>query len=139
MAAKRKTPKTRLAVSASSVDEFMSSLSHPLKPEIEAARRTILTADTRISEAVKWNAPSFKTSDFFATVHLRSTQTLQVVFHMGAKAKATAKTGVSIDVDPALIRWLGKDRCLVTLGAGAPFKKNLAALKALTKQWVTYL
>lgn len=41
------------------VDAFMSALRHPLADLAAALRRTILAADKRIGEEIKWNAPAF--------------------------------------------------------------------------------
>jgi len=41
------------------VDAFMSTLRHPLADLAAALRRTILAADKRIGEEIKWNAPAF--------------------------------------------------------------------------------
>ena len=41
------------------VDRFMETLDHPFKDEIQRLRVAILASDDRISEHVKWNAPSF--------------------------------------------------------------------------------
>ena len=37
----------------------MKSLEHPLSDLAQALRRTILAADHRIGEEIKWNAPAF--------------------------------------------------------------------------------
>ena len=37
----------------------MEALKHPLKAEVEALRKIIKSADKRISERIKWNAPSY--------------------------------------------------------------------------------
>jgi len=42
------------------VDAFMRDLDHKLKPEVEALRKLILAADSRIGEGIKRNAPSFQ-------------------------------------------------------------------------------
>lgn len=69
------------------VDEFMRKLDHPLRPVLEAARKTILGTHSEIGEGIKWNAPSF---------HFRSTLQPRVFvpktlyassFHKGAKVK----------------------------------------------------
>ncbi|WP_224367955.1 DUF1801 domain-containing protein [Hyalangium versicolor] len=121
------------------VVSFLEELDHPLKKEIEAVRKIILGADPAIREAIKWKAPSFRTTDFFATFHLRSTDRLQLVFHMGAKVKATATTGIRIDDPAGLLEWLAKDRCLVTLGAGKDIAARKAALEALVREWIRWL
>jgi hypothetical protein len=121
------------------VGEFMRELDHPLKEDIETVRRIILNVDPGISEAVKWNAPSFRTTDFFATVNLRSRECVQLIFHTGAKVKETSTTGISI-ADPAgLLEWLAKDRCLVKLGVGKDIQTKKAAFEAIVREWIRWL
>ena len=72
---------------ASEVDEFMQALDHPRKAEIEALRTIIRGADKSITEGNKWNAPSYRTVEWFATMNLRSKTGMQVILHLGAKGK----------------------------------------------------
>jgi len=124
---------------AGDVGEVMRELDHPLKKDIETVRQIILNIDPGISEAVKWNAPSFRTTDFFATFNLRSRGCVQLIFHMGAKVKATATTGINI-ADPAgLLKWLAKDRCLVTLGVGKDIQANREAVEAIVREWIRWV
>lgn len=120
------------------VAAMLEALDHPLKTEIVAARDLILGVSTDIREGVKWNAPSFRTTAYFATMHLRSRDTLHMVFHLGAKARPDV-TAMDIPDPSGLMKWLAKDRCLVTLGAGKTFKANGAALKTLVADWIRYL
>jgi len=124
---------------AGDVGEFMRELDHPLKRDIEIVRQIILNIDPGISEAIKWNAPSFRTTDFFATVNLRSRERVQLIFHTGAKVKGVATTGISI-ADPAgLLEWLAKDRCLVTLGVGKDIQTRRAAFEAIVREWIRWV
>jgi hypothetical protein len=124
---------------AGDVGEFMRELDHPLKRDIETLRRIILNVDPGIGEAIKWNAPSFRTKDFFATVNLRSSDSVQLIFHTGAKVKATAATGINI-ADPAgLLKWLAKDRCLVTLGVGKDIQARRAAFEDIVREWIQWV
>jgi hypothetical protein len=127
------------AKKAGDVGEFMRELDHPLKKDIETVRRIILNVDPGIGEAIKWNSPSFRTTDFFATVNLRSRECVQLIFHTGAKAPATATTGINI-ADPAgLLKWLAKDRCLVTLGVGKDIQIKRAAFEAIVREWIRWV
>jgi hypothetical protein len=58
------------------VDEFLRALDHPFKSEIETMRKIILGAHPTVSEGTKWNAPSFRTTEYFAT-HEPSCQRLR--------------------------------------------------------------
>ena len=138
-----KPVKPRKVVAAESrtdpaVAALLAELDHPLKAEIEAVRAWILGVSPEIREAVKWNAPSFRTSEFFATVHLRSTDAVRLVFHKGAKAKDNASR-VKL-ADPAgLVEWLATDRAMVTLGAGRAVAKNRKAFEGIVRDWIGQL
>lgn len=118
------------------VSTFMHELDHPLKQEIEAVRQIILGVSPEIREGIKWNAPSFRTTEYFATVHLRSTDRVQLVFHMGAKVKETAATGIHVADPLGMLKWLAKDRCLLTVGDAKEVEVRRAALEALVREWI---
>lgn len=118
---------------------FLRDLDHPLRSDMEKVRRILIGADPSIAEGIKWNAPSFRTTDYFATLNLRSRDRIQLVFHTGAKKKATADSGVDV-ADPAgLVQWLAKDRCMVTLGTGPAIDENRAAFEELIRAWIRWV
>ena len=130
----------RGAAADSEVDVFMSRLEHPLKKEIEAVRAVMRGVSPTIEEGVKWNAPSFRSTDYFATVNLRSREAVQLVFHTGAKVKKDAKPPrIEDEAAAGLVKWLAKDRCLVTLGAGREFNAKREAFETLIREWVASL
>lgn len=120
---------------AGEIDAFMAKLKHPLKAEIEAARQTILAASPRIAEGIKWNAPSFCTTEYFATFHLRSTKEVQLVFHLGAKVRKDLPA-ITLPDPKGLVKWLAKDRCLVTLGGAGSAAHHRTALTAIVREWI---
>lgn len=139
----RVTPAKREAVAKKphAIDEFLAKNRHPLEDGIQLVRKVILDADASIREEIKWNSISFcNEDDFFATVNLRSTDTVQLVLHTGVKKKKTAQTGVQV-LDPCglIERWPAKDRCIVTLGKGPALKRKTAALTSLVKDWIRFV
>lgn len=107
----------------------------PFAGEIDTVRRAILGASPAIQESVKWNAPSYRTSEFFATVHMRSNDGVQLVFHRGAKARDD-EADMEIDDPAGLARWLANDRCLVTLGSGAALRARIPAFRRFVRAWI---
>jgi hypothetical protein len=96
------------------VEQFLSVLDHPQKDEIVAIRNLILAADPTISEGIKWKVPSFCTSEYFATMHLRAKTGIGVILHFGVK-KRDNELEVSAIADPAgMLKWLAKDRAMIT-------------------------
>lgn len=133
-----KTPTMAKASAELTADDLLVTLDHPLAAEIELVRKAILSTDKSISDGVKWNSLSFQTTEWFATVNLRSRDSLQLVMHLGAKAGKEAP--VEAIPDPkGLLKWLGKDRALATLGTGAEVKAALPSFKAIVKAWIRYV
>lgn len=132
-------PKLIAADTSAAVDQFMAALEHPFKPEIEALRTAILAVHPSIAEGIKWNAPSWRTSDYFATTHLRSKTGLGLILHLGAKARTLPEGGLAIDDPAGLLKWLGKDRAQVEFASATDLQTKLPALQDLLRQWITHI
>lgn len=72
---------------ADAVTAYMAQLEHPLKAEIEALRTIIKGANPKISERIKWNAPSYYAKEDMVTFHVRSEKMVNLVFHHAAIVK----------------------------------------------------
>jgi hypothetical protein len=131
-----KSPK-RSASTPENVETFLGSLDHPFKPEILALRQIILGADPGIAEGIKWKAPSFRTSEYFATFHLRAKEGIQVILHLGAKTRDTA--GFVIADPETLLEWLAKDRALTTFRDLNDVDAKRAAFVNIIRQWIKYV
>ncbi len=132
-------PAARKPATAAEVDAFMRALSHPRKAEIESVRRLLLAAHPSIEEGIKWNAPSFRTTEWFATVNLRAKNGVQVILHLGAKVKPKGWSGMTI-ADPAgLLDWLGKDRASVTFADAKSIAARKKDFTAIVRQWIAHV
>lgn len=125
------------AAPTAEVDAFMKSLKHPHKPAIEAIRMLIRGADPAIVEGIKWSAPSFRTTEYFATTHLRAKDGVGVVFHLGAKVRD--KASVPIEDSHGLVKWLAKDRAMVTVAGVDDVRARGAALERIVRQWIKHV
>jgi predicted transport protein len=122
----------------SSADSLIATLDHPLAAEIATLRKAILAVDRSITDGVKWNSLSFRTTEWFATVNPRSRDSVQLILHLGAKAGKAADSAAIPD-PKGLLTWKGQDRAIATLGSGAKLKANLPALRAILKAWLPYV
>ena len=69
----------------------MEGLDHSLKDGIERLRAAILDSNDRITEHIKWNAPSFcYAGEDRVTFRLYPEDRVQLIFHRGAKVKSDA-------------------------------------------------
>jgi len=102
-------------------------------------RAAVLAADPAIAEGVKWNAPSFRTGEYFATMNLRAKVGVALVLHFGAKVRSVAAGPDSIEDPARLLKWLAKDRALVEFGSEADLQAKQAALQAVLRQWICHV
>jgi uncharacterized protein YdhG (YjbR/CyaY superfamily) len=147
-ASKRAMAKKRpaeLGQNGGEVTAYLAKLDHPLKGVLDKLRRLLLGIGPAIREGIKWNSPSFRTSEWFATINVcgagcpprpKDPPSLRIILHAGAKPTAAAKTGLKIADPQKLLKWLGKDRALVTLDSAADFRARQADLKAILREWI---
>ena len=133
----RHAPHTGVADTSKAVDEFMNKLDHPLKTEVQAIRRTVLGVDPGIAEGIKWNAPSYRTSEYFATTNLREKAGVGVILHLGAKVRGIGPEGVAIRDPEGLLKWLAKDRAMVVFRDMKDFTARRAAFEDIVRQWIS--
>jgi hypothetical protein len=135
---RRKTPDTKTTAGTTiAVDKFMSILEHPHKPAIERLRQVVCSADSSICEGVKWNAPSFRTHEYFATAHLRAKEGIALILHFGAKVRDVENVSIA---DPQnLLKWLANDRAFVAFRDDNDLEARAAALQLILRQWIVYV
>lgn len=128
---------TRKAAPAASVTEYIARLGEPLRSEVEALRQVVLGVANGIGEEVKWNAPSFRMGQHFATLRLNGKVPLQIILHLGAKKSSLPQSAID---DPAgLLQWLGPDRACVGFAKPGAVAAQASALRAIVRQWVRYV
>ncbi|HEU4451670.1 MAG TPA: DUF1801 domain-containing protein [Longimicrobium sp.] len=121
------------------MDAFLAALDHPRKPEILALRRIILAAHPSIAEGIKWNAPSFRTTEWFATFHLRATDGVRIILHFGAKVRDKSGARAAIADPRSLLAWLGDDRASVTFRGLDDVAAREPAFTALIQEWIAHV
>lgn len=119
------------------VDEFMRKLDHPLKQELQAVRAIILGASREICEGIKWNAPSFRCKEYFATINIRKDVVL-VILHLGAKVKDNSTAELTISDPTGLLEWLAKDRAAVRFRNMKAIESGQVAFGNIVRQWIAY-
>lgn len=67
------------------VDQWFRELDHPLKAAMMLTRQTILEADGRITETIKWSTPTFAFNGNLASFQPRAKRFVSLLFHQGAE------------------------------------------------------
>jgi len=132
------TKSTKRSVSES-VETFLASLDHPFKQEILALRQIILDAAPSIAEGIKWNTLSFRTSEYFATFHLRAKDGVQIILHLGAKVRENPTSAVAIADPESLLEWIAKDRASAKFRDLKDIDARRSSFAHIIRQWIKHV
>jgi hypothetical protein len=115
----------------------MRNLDHPLKEEIEEVRKIILSTDSKITEHIKWNAPSFCVdNEDRITFNLRGKGFFRLIFHCGAKVKDRANEERVMADTSGILEWVTGDRAIVTLTDKHDVKAKEEKLREVISKWI---
>lgn len=108
---------------AEQVAAYMAALEHPMKAEIEALRDLIKGSNSKISERIKWNAPSYYYLEDLVTFGppSRKTDEILLVFHHPS----------IVNIESELLTGNYKDRRLATFKSMAEVESNRGELERI--------
>jgi len=66
------------------VDTWFENYSNPQKDLVQAVRQVILATDPRVTETIKWQAPTFMYRGNIASFYPKTTTHVSLMFHTGA-------------------------------------------------------
>ncbi|WP_373635594.1 DUF1801 domain-containing protein [Yoonia sp. SS1-5] len=107
------------------VDAWLDAYDNPMKPVVEALREVILDADPRVSETIKWQAPTFVYKGNIASFFPRSRKHASLMFHKGA----------DIPGDFQNLMGDGKDARSFKAATLEEVDQKSAELRAIIKAW----
>ena len=67
------------------VDAWMAEYDNPQKEAVQRVREIILASDPRITECIKWKAPTFVYKGNIASFFPKAKKHVTLMFHQGAK------------------------------------------------------
>ena len=130
LAAKRAISQTLtpLQNDRNAVEAYLRDVDHPFKAEMEAVRAIILGVSDKISERIKWNAPSFYYKEDLGAFHPRATEYAHLILLFPG--------GAGMDDNSGLLEGNHKDRREAKFHSLDDVKKKKSALEKLVKNWV---
>jgi hypothetical protein len=107
------------------VDTWLACYDNPMKPVVEAIREAILAADGRITETIKWQAPTFLYKGNIASFFPKAKKHASLMFHKGA----------SIAGDFAILQGDAQESRSVKIANIADLADKKAELQAICIAW----
>lgn len=126
MAAKKTGIGAQKQSESEQVDAWMSELVHPLKSEIEAVRAIIKKSSPKLSERIKWKAPSYYYGVDLVTFNPRMTDNVHLVFHHET----------IVTIDSPLLEGTYKDRRMMYFRSMADVETHQSELERIIKAYV---
>ena len=83
------------------VDDWFADFEHPHKDAMLRVREIILGADDRMTESVKWSAPTFSFEGNLASFQPRTKKFVSLMFHRGSEIPGEHPR---LEGDAALVR-----------------------------------
>ena len=119
-----------------SVTDWLVALDHPQKDALIELCAVIRGVDPRITEEIKWHAPSFAITDHFATTGLpKKGGGLHLILHTGAKVKPR-EGRVPVDERGLPLDWRGPDRAVLLFSDLADVRAKAPALRSMLTEWI---
>jgi hypothetical protein len=110
------------------VEAYFGEIDHPFRAEMEAVRAIILGVSDKISERIKWNAPSFFYKDDLGAFNPRATEYAHLILLFPGGAGMEDKSG--------LLEGNHKDRREAKFHSLDDVKTKKRALEKLIKNWL---
>ena len=110
------------------VDAWFERYDNPQKDLVQAVRAVILDADQRVTESIKWQAPTFTYLGNLASFVPRSKQHASLMFHTGSKIPGTFKR----------LEGEGQGRTM-KIDSLAELKKATPELQKIVRAWCNWV
>lgn len=112
-------------------DNLMLAVNHPLKAEIEELRKIINAASEKISERIKWNAPSYYYIKDMAAFNPHQEKFVQIIFIF--------YNGNMITESGGLLEGKWKDRREARFYSKEDIKNKRSNLEKVVHEWVALI
>jgi hypothetical protein len=119
------------------VQAYITESKHALKSEMELLRSIILSSNKKITEHIKWNAPSFCfDGEDRITFNLTKKDCVQLIFHRGAKVKEVKGNKPIMEDKTGLFEWASQDRAIVKFYNSEEIHSKKNKLKKVIRDWI---
>lgn len=108
------------------VDAWFDTYDNPQKALVQAVREVVLAADDRVTEAIKWQAPTFIYQGNIASFYPKAKAHASLMFH----------TGASLPDPTGLLEGTGETSRVAKFTDRADLAAKQEALQGLVRCWI---
>ena len=108
------------------VDAWFDRYDNPQRDLVMAVRDAVLDADDRVTEAIKWQAPTFMYRGNIASFYPKATKHVSLMFH----------TGASLPDPSGLLEGEGATSRVAKFADAADLEAKTEGLQGLVRAWI---
>jgi hypothetical protein len=108
------------------VDAWFTRYDNPQKELVQAVRAVMLGADDRVTETIKWQAPTFMYQGNIASFFPKATRHVSLMFH----------TGASLPDPDGILEGDGEVSRVVKIADAADLAAKADSLRAVVRAWI---
>lgn len=108
------------------VDAWFEAYENPQKDLVDAVRRVVLAADDRVTETIKWQAPTFVYRGNIASFFPKSRAHVSLMFH----------TGAALPDPEGILEGEGATSRVAKFADAADLAAKASALQGLVRAWI---
>lgn len=120
------------------VEQFLDSLDGDKRAQVDQLRALILAADSRLTEHIKWNAPSYVLDgeDRITFNLMNKAGVVMLVLHMGAARKEDKKAPPVMADASDLVTWVSDIRGTLAFASADDIAAHRPALQQVLSKWL---
>jgi len=121
-----------VATQHKTIDDFLDAQSPAVRVEVNRLRATIMDAEPRLVEIVKWNSPTFTLDgEDRLTINASLKGSVRLILHRGTSVAETKGAASTFDGDPqGLLTWHSDIR------ASLPAEADAEAAASIVRAWL---
>lgn len=108
------------------VDAWFVTYDNPQKELVRAVRDVVLDTDARVTEAIKWSAPTFMYAGNIASFYPKARQHVSLMFH----------TGASLPDPDGVLEGDGETTRVLKIADADDLAARTPALQGLVRAWI---
>jgi hypothetical protein len=108
------------------VDAWFDRYQNPQKDLVQAVRDVVMGTDDRVSESIKWQAPTFMYRGNIASFYPKATRHVSLMFH----------TGASLPDPTGLLEGDGETSRVARFADARDLEAKAEALRGLVRAWI---
>lgn len=121
------------------VEDYLEDLTDEKREQVEALRKIIASSNSRLTELIKWNSPSYSYQGVDCITFNLHREKVSILVHMGVSKKEDKKRPPIFEDTSGLLEWNSNIRATMTFDDLDDISSKERDITKILKKWLTFL